>query len=247
MKSLIDPLLAPADHHRGGHAACRLHRHPRHHPRPGADDPGGLLGRHRRHHQLGERLGPRRSSPTSSRNRKRCSARSPACKSMISTSAAGQGTIRLEFETGTDIAEAEDEVLQKLDEVPGYPDGVLQPVVEDYRPRVGRLHRVDRALLDRPGLRSRPALRLHGPQHQAALRAHPGHQRGRGARRDGLRAADRGRSRTPSPSAASPSPSCATASPPPTPTSPAARSSRASATSGSAPPAASTPPRPPAT
>ena len=55
-------------------------------------------------------------------------------KSMISTSAAGQGTLRLEFETGTDIKEAEDEVLQKLDEVPGYPSGVLQPVVEDFDP-----------------------------------------------------------------------------------------------------------------
>lgn len=55
-------------------------------------------------------------------------------KSMISTSAAGQGTIRLEFETGTDISEAEDEVLQKLDEVPGYPSGVLRPVVEDIDP-----------------------------------------------------------------------------------------------------------------
>ncbi|MCH7224990.1 efflux RND transporter permease subunit [Haloferula sp. A504] len=55
-------------------------------------------------------------------------------KSMISTSAAGQGTIRLEFETGTDISVAEDEVLQKLDEVPGYPNGVLQPVVEDIDP-----------------------------------------------------------------------------------------------------------------
>jgi len=53
---------------------------------------------------------------------------------MTSTSAAGQGTIRLEFETGTDIAKAQDEVLQKLDEVPGYPEGVLQPVVEDYDP-----------------------------------------------------------------------------------------------------------------
>ncbi|WP_411844936.1 efflux RND transporter permease subunit [Roseibacillus persicicus] len=50
--------------------------------------------------------------------------------SMISTSAAGQGSIRLEFETGTDIEKANAEVLQKLDEVPGYPDGVLQPVVE---------------------------------------------------------------------------------------------------------------------
>lgn len=55
-------------------------------------------------------------------------------QSMISTSAAGQGTIRLEFETGTDISEAQDEVLQKLDEVPGYPDGVLQPVVQDIDP-----------------------------------------------------------------------------------------------------------------
>lgn len=50
--------------------------------------------------------------------------------SMISESAAGQGSIRLEFETGTDIERANQEVLQKLDEVPGYPDGVLQPVVE---------------------------------------------------------------------------------------------------------------------
>lgn len=55
-------------------------------------------------------------------------------KSMISTSAAGQGTIRLEFETGTDIDEAQDQVLQKLDEVPGYPDGVLRPVVQDIDP-----------------------------------------------------------------------------------------------------------------
>ncbi len=54
--------------------------------------------------------------------------------SMISTSAAGQGTIRLEFETGTDISKAQEEVLQKLDEVPGYPDGILQPVVEDIDP-----------------------------------------------------------------------------------------------------------------
>lgn len=55
-------------------------------------------------------------------------------KSMISTSAAGQGTLRLEFETGTDINEALAEVLQKLDEVPGYPSGVLQPVVEAVDP-----------------------------------------------------------------------------------------------------------------
>lgn len=50
--------------------------------------------------------------------------------SLTSTSANGQGSIRLEFETGTDIAEATADVLQKLDEVPGYPDGVLQPKVE---------------------------------------------------------------------------------------------------------------------
>jgi HAE1 family hydrophobic/amphiphilic exporter-1 len=50
--------------------------------------------------------------------------------SLISMSASGQGTIRLEFETGTDIKAATAEVLQKLDEVPGYPDGILQPVVE---------------------------------------------------------------------------------------------------------------------
>lgn len=55
-------------------------------------------------------------------------------KSMISTSAAGQGSVRLEFETGTDIEEAKKDVLQKLDEVPGYPGGVLQPVVTDVDP-----------------------------------------------------------------------------------------------------------------
>ena len=50
--------------------------------------------------------------------------------SLTSTSATGQGSIRMEFETGTDIVSAEASVLQKLDEVPGYPDGVLQPRVE---------------------------------------------------------------------------------------------------------------------
>ncbi len=55
-------------------------------------------------------------------------------KDLTSTSAAGQGTIRLEFETGTDIDGALAEVLQKLDEVPGYPEGVLQPVVEPVDP-----------------------------------------------------------------------------------------------------------------
>ena len=54
--------------------------------------------------------------------------------SMVSKSAAGQGTIRLEFETGTVIEEALADVLQKLDEVPGYPSGVLQPVVEPVDP-----------------------------------------------------------------------------------------------------------------
>jgi HAE1 family hydrophobic/amphiphilic exporter-1 len=50
--------------------------------------------------------------------------------SLTSTSANGQGSIRLEFETGTDIESATADVLQKLEEVPGYPDGVLQPRVE---------------------------------------------------------------------------------------------------------------------
>lgn len=50
--------------------------------------------------------------------------------SLTSTSANGQGSIRMEFETGTDIEAATADVLQKLDEVPGYPDGVLQPKVE---------------------------------------------------------------------------------------------------------------------
>lgn len=50
--------------------------------------------------------------------------------SLTSTSAAGQGSVRLEFETGTNIKAATADVLQKLDEVPGYPDGVLQPRVE---------------------------------------------------------------------------------------------------------------------
>jgi len=54
--------------------------------------------------------------------------------SLTSNSQAGQGTVRLEFITGTDIDEAKAEVLQKLDEVPGYPTGVLQPVVEDIDP-----------------------------------------------------------------------------------------------------------------
>ncbi len=54
--------------------------------------------------------------------------------SMTSNSQAGQGTVRLEFATGTDLEAAKAEVLQKLDEVPGYPEAVLQPVVEDIDP-----------------------------------------------------------------------------------------------------------------
>ncbi len=55
-------------------------------------------------------------------------------ESLTSNSKAGQGVVRLEFETGTDIAAAKAEVLQKLDEVPGYPEAVLQPMVEDIDP-----------------------------------------------------------------------------------------------------------------
>lgn len=54
--------------------------------------------------------------------------------SLTSNSKAGQGTVRLEFVTGTNIDEAKAEVLQKLDEVPGYPPNVIQPVVEDVDP-----------------------------------------------------------------------------------------------------------------
>jgi HAE1 family hydrophobic/amphiphilic exporter-1 len=54
--------------------------------------------------------------------------------SLTSNSKAGQGVVRLEFETGTDLEAAKSEVLQKLDEVPGYPEAVLQPVVEDIDP-----------------------------------------------------------------------------------------------------------------
>ena len=54
--------------------------------------------------------------------------------SLTSNSKAGQGVIRLEFETGTNLEEAKADVLQKLDEVPGYPEAVLKPVVEDVDP-----------------------------------------------------------------------------------------------------------------
>ncbi|MCA9256598.1 MAG: efflux RND transporter permease subunit, partial [Phycisphaerales bacterium] len=54
--------------------------------------------------------------------------------SMTSVSQAGQGSIRLEFATGTDIQKAVAEVDQKLSEVPGYPTGVDEPVIEDVDP-----------------------------------------------------------------------------------------------------------------
>lgn len=54
--------------------------------------------------------------------------------SMTSVSQAGSGSIRLEFRTGTDIRQAVAEVDQKLSEVPGYPVGVDEPVIEDVDP-----------------------------------------------------------------------------------------------------------------
>lgn len=54
--------------------------------------------------------------------------------SMTSTSRAGAGELRLEFVTGTDIDMAVSAVAQRLDEVPGYPGGVLQPVIEGLDP-----------------------------------------------------------------------------------------------------------------
>lgn len=54
--------------------------------------------------------------------------------SMTSTSQAGRGQLRLEFENGTDINQAMQQVLQKLDEVDAYPIGVTQPVVEPVDP-----------------------------------------------------------------------------------------------------------------
>ncbi len=53
---------------------------------------------------------------------------------MTSISQAGQGQVRLEFRTGTDIEQAMAEVDQKLGEVPGYPEGVDEPQVEDIDP-----------------------------------------------------------------------------------------------------------------
>ncbi|MEZ6020158.1 MAG: efflux RND transporter permease subunit [Planctomycetota bacterium] len=54
--------------------------------------------------------------------------------SMTSTSRAGAGSLRLEFATGTDIDLAQSAVAQRLEEVPGYPEGVLKPVVEGLDP-----------------------------------------------------------------------------------------------------------------
>ena len=54
--------------------------------------------------------------------------------SLTSNSKAGQGVVRLEFETGTDLEAAKADVLQKLDEVPGYPEAVLKPIVKDVDP-----------------------------------------------------------------------------------------------------------------
>lgn len=54
--------------------------------------------------------------------------------SMTSISQAGSGSIRLEFLTGTDIKDAVAEVDQKLSEVPGYPVGVDEPIIEDIDP-----------------------------------------------------------------------------------------------------------------
>jgi hydrophobic/amphiphilic exporter-1 (mainly G- bacteria), HAE1 family len=54
--------------------------------------------------------------------------------SMTSTSRSGSGELRLEFATGTDIDTAVASVSQRLNEVPAYPAGVLQPVVEGLDP-----------------------------------------------------------------------------------------------------------------
>ncbi len=51
-------------------------------------------------------------------------------KNMTSTSQQGQGVIRLEFAVGTSKEEALREVSDKLREVPEYPDGADEPVIE---------------------------------------------------------------------------------------------------------------------
>ena len=53
---------------------------------------------------------------------------------MTSTSTAGQAQIRLELLTGTDIDEATAEVSRLVEQVPGYPPNVLQPVIEPTDP-----------------------------------------------------------------------------------------------------------------
>ncbi|MEM9174018.1 MAG: efflux RND transporter permease subunit [Myxococcota bacterium] len=58
----------------------------------------------------------------------------PGLDSMTSTSRSGVGEIRLQFATGTDIQAALGAVDQKLAEVPGYPDGVDEPAIEDVDP-----------------------------------------------------------------------------------------------------------------
>ncbi len=54
--------------------------------------------------------------------------------SMTSISQISAAQLRLEFETGTDIAQAQAEVVQKLNEVPAYPAGVTEPTVEGVDP-----------------------------------------------------------------------------------------------------------------
>ena len=49
---------------------------------------------------------------------------------MTSVSRQGEGEIRLEFESGTDKDRAIGEVIQRLSEVPDYPDNVKEPVVD---------------------------------------------------------------------------------------------------------------------
>lgn len=54
--------------------------------------------------------------------------------SITSSSQTSLAQIRLEFETGTDINRMVTEVAQKLSEVPAYPNGVTEPVVEGVDP-----------------------------------------------------------------------------------------------------------------
>lgn len=54
--------------------------------------------------------------------------------SITSISQTSSAQLRLEFETGTEIAKAQAEVVQKLNEVPTYPEGVSEPTVEGLDP-----------------------------------------------------------------------------------------------------------------